>query len=190
MIYLEIFGTFFQIGLCSVGGGYVILPLMQSQIVESKHWLTMREFADLVSLSQMTPGPIAINAATFVGMKMGGPMGAVMATAGSVAPSCVIVLALAHFYQKYKNLGRIQGIFRGLRPGVAALIASAGLSMIVLTFWGGEGFAWPPQNIDILAVPLFAACLFLLRRFKFNPILTMLGAGLAGLAAGFFQAGG
>ena len=104
MIYLQLYISFFQIGLFSFGGGYAALPLIQEQVVTMNHWLSMQAFADVVTISQMTPGPIAINAATFVGIQMGGTLGAVIATIGCVTPSVVISLFLAYVYYKYKNL--------------------------------------------------------------------------------------
>lgn len=99
----------------------------------------MTGFTDIITISQMTPGPIAINAATFVGMQIAGLLGAIIATMGCVSPSCIIVLTLAFLYQRYKELPIIKGILFGLRPAVVALIASAGVSIICLSFfWGGN----------------------------------------------------
>ena len=103
MIYLDIFISFFQIGLFSIGGGYAALPLIENQVLEVHKWLTIEEFADLLTISQMTPGPIALNASTFVGTKVAGLSGAVIATIGCVTPSCIIVLILSYFYFKYKS---------------------------------------------------------------------------------------
>ena len=101
MIYIQLFFSFLRIGLFSFGGGYAAMPLIQSQVVDRYGWLTISDFTDLITISQMTPGPIAINAATFVGNQVGGILGAVVATAGCVFPSCVIVTILAYFYIKY-----------------------------------------------------------------------------------------
>ena len=128
MIYLKLFWSFFQIGLFSVGGGYAAMPLIQHQVVELNNWLTMQEFVDIITISQMTPGPIAINSATFVGIQIAGLPGAIVATLGCVFPSCVIVLTLAWVYFRYRNLSVVQGVLGGLRPAVVAMIASAGLS--------------------------------------------------------------
>ena len=100
MILLELFWSFFQVGLFSIGGGYAALPLIQNQIVDINGWLTLGEFADVITISQMTPGPIAINAATFVGLRLGGLPGAIIATFGCVTPSLIIVLILAMIYFK------------------------------------------------------------------------------------------
>ena len=132
MIYLKLFWSFFQIGLFSVGGGYAAMPLIQHQVVELNNWLTMQEFVDIITISQMTPGPIAINSATFVGIQIAGLPGAIVATLGCVFPSCVIVLTLAWVYFRYRNLSVVQGVLGGLRPAVVAMIASAGLSILIL----------------------------------------------------------
>ena len=132
MIYQKLFLSFFQIGLLSFGGGYASMPLIQEQVVNKHAWLTLAEFADVITISQMTPGPIAINSSTFVGMRIAGILGAVVATLGCVLPSCLIVLSLAFLYQRYKNLSLVQSILAGLRPAVVALIASAGLSILAL----------------------------------------------------------
>lgn len=104
MIILQLLWSFFQIGLFSIGGGYAALPLIQEQVVDFNHWLNMTEFVDIITISQMTPGPIAINAATFVGIRIAGIWGAVAATLGCILPSCIIVLLLAYLYYKYREL--------------------------------------------------------------------------------------
>ena len=115
MIYLQLFLSFLQIGLFSFGGGYAAMPLIQDQVVTAHGWLSMPEFTDLITISQMTPGPIAINSATFVGMKIAGVPGAVAATVGCVFPSCVIVTLLARLYLKYRDMSLLQGILGSLR---------------------------------------------------------------------------
>lgn len=97
MIYLELFLSFLQIGLFSFGGGYAAMPLIQGQVVNGHHWLSMTEFTDLITISQMTPGPIAVNSATFVGIRIAGIPGALVATLGCILPSCLIVTLLHPF---------------------------------------------------------------------------------------------
>ncbi|MBP3903865.1 MULTISPECIES: chromate transporter [Turicibacter] len=177
MIYLKLFLSFFQIGLFSFGGGYAALPLIEEQVVVQNGWLSMTGFTDIITISQMTPGPIVINAATFVGMQIAGLLGAIIATMGCVSPSCIIVLTLAFLYQRYKELPIIKGILFGLRPAVVALIASAGVSIICLSFFGEE--IWPPNlnHLQVVSVILFILSLIGLRKFKLNPITVMLIAG-------------
>ncbi len=180
MIYLELFWSFFQIGLFSVGGGYAAMPLIQEQVVTQHQWLQYSEFIDLITISQMTPGPIAINSATFVGIRIAGFGGALVATLGCIFPSCVIVYLLAKLYLKYRNLSLLQGVLSGLRPTVVALIASAGITILITSLWGEGGFVPDFQAVDYVAMGIFGACLFALRKWKLNPVYVMLGAGAAG----------
>lgn len=180
MIFLNLFWSFFQVGLCSIGGGLAAIPLIQNQIVDLHHWLTLTEFTDLITIAEMTPGPIAINSATFVGIRIAGIPGALIATLGCILPSCAIVSLLAWLYFKYSNLTIIQGILAGLRPAVVALIASAGLAIFILSVWGEQGFSRSFDSINYVAVLLFAAAVFVLRKWKPNPIFVMLGSGAVG----------
>ena len=179
MLYLELLWSFFQIGLFSIGGGYAAMPLIEHQVVDLHGWLTLTQFADIVTISQMTPGPIAINSATFVGTRVAGLPGAIVATVGCVLPSCIIVLFLAFLYERYRGLGVVQGILAGLRPAVVALIASAGLSLLALALCG-EGSV-STENIQWLSVAIFAAGFVVLRKWKPDPILVMVASGAAGL---------
>lgn len=110
MIYLELFWSFFQIGLFSIGGGYAAMPLIQHQVVDVHPWLTMAEFSDIITISQMTPGPISINSATFVGIRIAGLPGAIVATSGCVLPSCLIVLTLAFAYYRFRNFRIVKNV--------------------------------------------------------------------------------
>ena len=139
MIYLQLFLSFLQIGMFSFGGGYAAMPLIQGQVVTTHGWLTMSEFTDLITISQITPGPIAVNSATFVGLKIAGIPGAVVATVGCILPSCIIVTILARLYLKYRNLDLLQGVLKSLRPAVVAMIASAGILILKNAFWGSGG---------------------------------------------------
>ena len=183
MIYLQLFLSFLQIGAFSFGGGYAAMPLIQNQVVQLHPWLSQSEFTDLITISQMTPGPIAINSATFVGTRIAGMPGALAATAGCVLPSCILVTLLAKIYLKYRNLSLLQGVLKSLRPAVIAMIAAAGASILVNAFWG-ESIASLTAiqllpNISIQAVGIFIGSLILLARFKMNPIHVMLLSGVA-----------
>ena len=112
MIYLQLFLSFLQVGMFSFGGGYAAMPLIQGQIVTGHHWLSMSEFTDLITISQMTPGPIAVNSATFVGIKIAGIPGALAATFGCILPSCIIVTVIAKLYLKYRSMEVLQGVFK------------------------------------------------------------------------------
>lgn len=181
MIYLELLWSFFQIGLFSIGGGYAAMPLIQNQVVDLHPWLTMTQFADIMTIAEMTPGPIAINSATFVGIQVAGIPGAVIATLGCVLPSCVIVLLLAYAYSRFQGLAMVQGVLSGLRPAVVAMIASAGLSLVILSFFGQRELPNALDGINGISVALFTVGLFVLRKWKTNPLYVMAGAGVIGV---------
>lgn len=177
MIYLQLFWSFLQIGAFSFGGGYAAMPLIQEQVVTVHGWLSMREFSDLVTISQMTPGPIAVNSATFVGLKLAGFGGAAAATFGCVLPSCLMVTALAYLYLRYRRLTALQDILASLRPAVVAMIAAAGMSILVSCLWGGSK-GYIIQNIHLDSAVIFLAALALLRIGKKNPITVMILCGV------------
>ncbi|WP_069998501.1 chromate transporter [Cellulosilyticum sp. I15G10I2] len=182
MIHFKIFLSFVQIGLFSIGGGYAAIPLIQNQVVDINHWLTLSEFTDLITIAEMTPGPIAINAATFVGLQIAGLGGATIATFGCILPSSIIVSTLAYFYYKYKNLAAVQGVLSSLRPAVVALIASAGLSILILALWGECGFSYNnEESINFISLFIFAVSILALRRFKLSPIYVIGGSGIIGM---------
>ncbi len=186
MIWFQLFLSFLQIGLFSFGGGYAAMPLIQEQIVNIHGWLDMDQFTDLITISQMTPGPIAINSATFVGIRIGGIPGALVATLGCILPSCIIVTLLAKLYLKYQKLDVLQSVLNSLRPAVVALIASAGISILVTAFWGNEGVI-RLADTDWLLVVIFIVCVVLLQKLKWNPTLVMVLAGVMKLAAAAAQ---
>ena len=186
MIWLQLFLSFFQIGLFSFGGGYAAIPLIREQIVNIHGWLDMDQFTDLITISQMTPGPIAINSATFVGIRIGGLPGALTATLGCILPSCILVTLLAKLYLKYQKLDILQGVLDSLRPAVVALIASAGISILVTAFWGSGGEI-RLSDTDWLLAGIFVICVALLQKLKWNPILVMVLAGVMKLAAAAVQ---
>lgn len=181
MILLKLFWSFFQIGLFSIGGGYAAMPLIQNQIVDINSWLNMVQFADIMTIAEMTPGPIAINAATFVGIRVAGIPGAVIATLGCILPSCVIVMSLAYIYYRFRGLDIVQGILAGLRPAVISMIASAGISLLILALYGQRNIPKDIFEADYIALAIFAGGLLILRKFKLNPITVMAGSGAAGV---------
>ena len=181
MIYLELLWSFIQIGMFSIGGGYAAMPLIQNQVVDIHPWLTLQQFADVMAIAEMTPGPIAINAATFVGIQVAGIPGAILATLGCVLPSCAIVLTLAYIYYRFRGLTMVQGVLAGLRPAVIAMIASAGLSLMILAFYGQRQLPANLLDLDLIAVIIFGAAIFVLRKWKVSPIWIMAGAGVAGI---------
>ncbi len=178
MIYIQLFLSFLQIGLFSFGGGYAAMPLIQEQVVIRHQWLSMSAFADLMTISEMTPGPIAVNAATFVGTQTAGFPGAAAATLGCILPSCLFVTLLAFVYIRCRNLSLLQQTLASLRPAVVAMIAKAGLTILISAFFLDGTFSLLRENISIRMIVWFAGAVFLLRRAKWNPILVMVLCGV------------
>ena len=172
---LQIFWAFLQIGLFSIGGGYAAMPLIEAQAVDIYGWLTAEEFSTLVTIAEMTPGPIAVNAATFVGTRVAGFIGAVVATMGCILPSCVIVSVLAILYRRFGRMPIIQKVLGSLRPIVVSLIASAGISILLTVLFPNGDLAI--EGANLLGGALFIGSFVALRRLKWNPILTMLLCG-------------
>ena len=179
MVFLELFITFFVIGLFTIGGGYAMLSLIQTQVVNIHGWLTESAFTDIVAISQMTPGPIGINCATFVGHDVlaagGAPaivcfLGSLTATVAVVLPSFIIVLILCRIYTKFSDNRIFAGVMNGLKPAVAGLIGAAAVLLIT-----------PENFIDIFSWLLFAAAFTATYFFRLNPILTIILGGVAGL---------
>ena len=179
MIYIQLFLSFIQIGLFSVGGGYAAIPMIQSQVVETHGWLTMNEFTNLITIAEMTPGPIGINSATFTGLQIAGIPGAIAATFGSIFPSCILVSILARVYCKYKETSAIGNILSSLRPAVVALITAAGFSMFQTAVLSGQTLHI--SSVNIVELLLFIAAFAALRKWKLNPILSMCLCGIGNL---------
>ncbi len=182
-VYIELFLAFLQIGAFSFGGGYAAMPLIQEQVVGKYGWLSLSDFTDLVTISQMTPGPIAVNAATFVGENIAGIPGAIVATFGCILPSCIFVTILAHFYLKYRKMAMLQGILGPLRPAVVAMIFSAGLLILIPALFESGAVSFIAENFNVRMAIWFAIALFLLMKMKWDPILVMVLTGVMELAA-------
>ncbi|WP_249029554.1 chromate transporter [Tannockella kyphosi] len=181
MILMDLFISFVIVGMFSFGGGMAAIPLIQEQVVTIHQWLSLTEFTDLITIAQMTPGPIAINCATFVGIQIDGLTGALVATIGCVLPSCIIVSILAWLYVKYKDSFILTGALQGLQPAVVALIATAGLSILLLALFGEGVETYSLDNLDIISSVLFIVSFAILKiRKKTNPIHVMIGCGIVG----------
>lgn len=165
---LKLFIAFFQIGLLSVGGGYAALAYINDIVVVQNGWLTQTDFTDLITLSQMTPGPLAINAATFVGTKVGGIVGAIIATIAFVLPAVIIVLALSMIYYKYKSLKGMQIIMASMRIVVIGLIASVCFNLLTMLV----------ETEAIMKSLLLMLGVVILRLTKINPIYIILLLGV------------
>ena len=183
MIYWELFWSFVQVGAFCVGGGYASMPLIQEQVIERHGWLTLQQFIDIFTISQMTPGPIGINAATFVGTKVAGVPGAIAATAGFIFPSIIIVLILAKLFFKYGDIGPIRGILNGLRPAVVALICSAGVGFILLALWNTETLPKDYTKVDLIGCIVLPISLWCIRN-KMSVIKLLCFSGALGFILG------
>lgn len=179
-VILKLFFSFLQVGLFSVGGGYAAIPLIQNQIVNVWGLMTIEEFADLITIAEMTPGPISINSATFVGMRLAGIPGALICTLGCILMPFTICLILAYYYYKYRNFSGVQTVLGCLRPAVVSLISCAGLSILTLAVFKNEQVDFRLANLKAIEIGLFFVCLFLLRRFKLGAIKIILGSGVVG----------
>ena len=168
----SLFLSTFYLSAFTFGGGYVIVTLMKQKFVNELHWIDEDEMLDLVAIAQSAPGAIAVNGAIVVGYKLAGVTGLLTAVLGTVLPSCILVSLIAKLYLKYRSMDLLQGVLKGLRPAVVALIASAGVDIMVSALnIGGEG------RIKLQMAVIFAICLVLLRK-KWNPILVMVLAGV------------
>lgn len=179
MIYLQLFYTFFKIGLFGFGGGYAMLSLIQGEVVTRYDWLTAQEFTDIVAISQMTPGPIGINSATYVGFAATGSVwGSIVATLAVTLPSFILMLAVSKFFLKYQKHPVVEAIFSGLRPTIVGLLAAAALLLMNV-----DNFGSPTEDTYtfIISVILFLAAFIGTYRFKINPILMIIACGLMGL---------
>ena len=186
MIFLQLFYTFLKIGLFSFGGGYGMLSVIQGEVVGRHAWLTAAEFTDIVAVSQMTPGPIGINSATYVGYTAvlnatgsGGlaVLGSLVASLAVMLPSIVLMLIVSRFFMRYSKHRYVEAVFKGLRPAVVGLIASAALLLMT-----EENFGSPigsPLQFGV-SVGLFAVAFVAMKFFKVSPILLLLLAGIFG----------
>lgn len=187
MIFLKLFWTFFKIGLFGFGGGYGMLSLIQMETVHNHHWLTSAEFTNIVAISQMTPGPIGINSATYCGftavhnMGMGNALsvlGSLVATFSLVLPSFVLMILISKMFMRYMKARVVQSVFDGLRPTVVGLLAAATIMLL-----NKENFGSPVDTTwqFIISVLLFAATFYGTLFAKINPIKMIGYAAIAGL---------
>lgn len=184
MIYLKLFLTFFKIGLFTFGGGYAMLPLIQSEAL-SHGWMTNTEIMNFVAISESTPGPFAINMATFVGTQTGGIFGAVCSTLGVVMPSFIIILIVAKFYEKFKKNKAVAGCMTGLRPAAIGLIASAALSLAITAFFPQGVHLTVFKDVSFYITVIVAAVMTVLALKKVHPIKLITASAVIGIVCGY-----
>lgn len=179
MIYLQLFYTFFKIGLFGFGGGYAMLSMIQGEVVTRYDWVSTQEFTDIVAISQSTPGPIGINAATYVGFTSTGSIwGSVIATFAVVLPSFILMLTISKFFLKYQKHPAVEAVFSGLRPAVVGLLASAALVLMNV-----ENFGSPTDDTYtfVISIIIFLVAFIGTKKYHANPILMIIACGIAGL---------
>ncbi len=166
-IWLELFLTFFKIGLFTFGGGYAMISLIEKEIAEKKQWITHAELLHLLSIAESTPGPIAVNSATYIGVLRGGVIGGICATLGCVLPSFIIIYAISFFLEAFKAIQLVQYAFWGIRAGVAVLILKAGVKFF--------------KNVDksVLSILIMLSAFFVLTFTSFGVIyILLIAAGI------------
>ena len=179
----EIFIAFVKVGALAFGGAYAAMPLIEQQIVNATGWMSFQEFSDLIAIDELTPGPIIINSATFIGMKLAGIPGAVVATIGCIVPACIVSLLLVNLYKRYKQIPLISEMMNCLKSMSVAMIFSTALKIFMTAVF--------PQGINVLssinyfAVLMIGVSYYLLKRYNPNPILIMLGCGIISLLLSF-----
>ena len=184
MIYLELFYTFFTIGLFTFGGGYAMLPLIQQKVIDHG-WLSMEELVDFVAISESTPGPFAVNISTYVGAETGGVLGSICATLGVVLPSFIVILLVAKFYLKFKNSKAVSGVMYGLRSAVVGLMAAALYGMLSTVFFHNVDINWSnvlrPEFYCTLGI--FSVMVVLALK-KVSPIIIIVCSAAVGVLCG------
>ncbi|WP_040213472.1 chromate transporter [Clostridium polynesiense] len=169
-IFLKLFLTFFKIGLFSFGGGYAMLPLIKEEVVVNNLWLTLNEFTDIIAISQVTPGPIAVNSATYIGYTVTNSIwGSALATLGVILPSFIVMIIISIFFVKFKDNKYVEYAFKGLRPAVIGLIAAAALLLVNKTIF-----------IDYMSIIIFIGVFFASLK-KVDPILLIVIVAVVGL---------
>lgn len=177
---LELLFSFLKVGLFSIGGGMVSITLLSEHLAQEKGWLTAIAFNDLIAIAETTPGPIALNAATFTGMQLAGLPGALVATLGAIIPGTLIAIGLNLMYRRYRTLTLVQGVMDGLRPVINAAIFVGGVTILRTALFLGGQIAL--SAMDWLSVVIFLAVFYLARKTKLSAVALILGGGVVGCA--------
>ena len=179
MLLLKIVLSFMKITLLAFGGAYAAIPLVENEVVQVQGWMTVAEFGNLIAIDELTPGPIILNCATFVGMHVAGIPGAIAATFGVVLPAGTLAMILLLLYRKYKKMPLLDNIVQTLKCMAIAMIATTFLNILFNALFGSKTIDL--TNISYLGVVLIPIAFLLLRKFKTNPLYIMLGCGLINL---------
>lgn len=187
MIYLRLFYEFFKTGLFSVGGGLATLPFLYD-ISTKTGWFSTEGIADMVAISESTPGPIGVNMATYAGFQTAGILGSIAATVGLVTPSVIVILIIAMFLKKFRNNVYVERVFYGLRPASLAMISAAFVSIVLIAIVNIPLFKSTGSLLDLVSLPalVMAAVIFVLnRKTNWHPIWFILASAVLGIAAGY-----
>jgi chromate transporter len=187
MIYASLYFEFFKIGLFAIGGGMATIPFLR-HLAESSGWFSIAFIADMVAISESTPGPIGINMATYAGFNVAGVLGGVVATLGMVTPSIIIVSLVAGYLDRYRRNHLVEHMFLGLRPAVTALIAVAGFEIVSLSVFRFSLFESTRRLLDLVDWPkaaLFVVMFVLIRRYKKHPLVYIAASAVIGIAFGY-----
>lgn len=177
MIIIELYFTFFIIGLMTYGGGYSVLPLVNDLVVEKLRWLTKETVADIVSISEISPGPFSLNCATFVGTKIAGIPGGILATLGFLTPSLIIILILSYYYNKYHEVPAIRQVFATLNACIIAVLISSAIQLLSTSVFMGSLL---DGNVDAVALFIFIVSFVAIFKFKLNPVAIIFMSAVAG----------
>lgn len=169
MVLLKLYLAFLKVGTFGFGGGYAMIPLIQNEIVTKNHWLTQTEFIDIVGISQITPGPVAINSATFVGYKVGGFLGSTLATLGVVTTSFILISFANYFFNKFKNSKILSNALKGMRPALIGLIISVFLTLSFESY----------RDLNSILIAVIIG--FLLYKTKIHPIIIIVISAILGI---------
>lgn len=179
MIYLLLYFEFFKVAIFTFGGGYASLPLIYDAVVQNNAWITAQQYADIIALEGMAPGPMAINVATFVGTLIAGVPGSIIATLGLCTPAMFICIVVARFYLKYKDQNLVQSLLSSLRPTAIGLIAAAAITIFLTGIFNNGDGRIIMENFNIWSVLIFAGGLYSLRKGRINELwLIVMGFGL------------
>ncbi|MFW5649291.1 MAG: chromate transporter [Candidatus Alkaliphilus sp. MAG34] len=195
MIYLKLYFEFFKIGLFAIGGGLATLPFIK-QLAGKYGWITQKQILDMIAISESTPGPIGVNAATFTGNITAGTLGGIVATIGVVTPSVIIILLVAHYFMKFGEARIVKSAFSGIRPAVTGLIAAVGFGVAKMSLFNIDRYNAVSKTssifdikilpiLDMKAVILFGVIIFLINKYERHPITYLIGSAIVGIVFKF-----
>ncbi|NLN17774.1 MAG: chromate transporter [Firmicutes bacterium] len=180
MIYLTLIWVFFRLGFFTIGGGYAMLPLIQAE-VEQRGWITAAEFVDMLAIAEMTPGPVGVNVATFVGYRLAGVLGGILATVAVTLPALIFVLLISKALDRFRDHPTVEAILRGIRPVVAGLIISAAVFVTQAAIVVSDGPNQSMGRLDPIAVVMCAIAIVAVAKYRLHPIGAIVGAALLGM---------